>query len=170
MVKGCTNNIFVDCIIDFSNKFWLKSRSLFIINNAYIKCLQFYVLYTMYNCTVLGLGFFRLSTTAGFGSATFSSENFGYGSTWKCIEIQNVKAWNWSIKLLIIGFRVKIYWITKCTRTGYFLPFFSSPLKKREEEKENKLAKPVFNSFFFRFLSMFTLIRDYREDYIKTWQ
>ena len=43
----------------------------------------------------------------------------------------------------------KIYWITKCTTTDYFLPLFSSLLKKkREEEKENEVAKPVLNHFF----------------------
>ena len=33
-----------------------------------------------------------------------------------------------------------------CTTTGYFLPFFSSLLKKRKEEKENEVAKPFFFS------------------------
>ena len=41
---------------------------------------------------------------------------------------------------------VKIHWITKCTTTGYFYPF-SSILKKREEEKENEVAKPVLIHF-----------------------
>ena len=43
---------------------------------------------------------------------------------------------------------VKIYWITKCTTTGYSLPLFSSLYKKREEEKEKEFAKPVLNKFF----------------------
>ena len=29
----------------------------------------------------------------------------------------------------------KIYWITKCTKTGNYLPFFSSLLKKRGKKK-----------------------------------
>ena len=38
---------------------------------------------------------------------------------------------------------VKIYWITNCTTTGYLLPLFSPRLKKREDKKENEVAKPV---------------------------
>ena len=38
---------------------------------------------------------------------------------------------------------VKIYWIARCTTTGFYFPPFSSLLNKREEEKKNELAKPV---------------------------
>ena len=47
----------------------------------------------------------------------------------------------------------EIYWITKCTTTGYFLTLFLFPPKKmRGEEKENEVAKPVY----FRIQSIFT--------------
>ena len=36
---------------------------------------------------------------------TGGSGSLGYGSTWKCIIIENVKAGNFSIMLLIIEFR-----------------------------------------------------------------
>ena len=37
--------------------------------------------------------------------------------------------------------KVKIYWITKYTTTGYSFPL----IKKREEEKEDEFGKPVLN-------------------------
>ena len=42
----------------------------------------------------------------------------------------------------------KIYWMTKCTTTGTFLPLFSSLLTKEGRSKENEVAKPVLNPFF----------------------
>ena len=48
-----------------------------------------------------------------------------------------------------LGLMVNFKSVLFCTKTGYFLPFFSSLLKKREEEKENEVAKPVLNLFFF---------------------
>ena len=50
-------------------------------------------------------------------------------------------------KLLIVNhvkFDIEILVNFDCTTTGYFLPFFSSLQKKREEEKENEVAKPFF--------------------------
>jgi hypothetical protein len=44
-------------------------------------------------------------------------------------------------------FPVKIYWIIKCTSTGYALPFLSSRQKKgrRKEELRSKISfKPFF--------------------------
>ena len=42
--------------------------------------------------------------------------------------------------------RVNFKSILFCTTTGYFLPLFSSLLKKRrEEERENEVAKPVLS-------------------------
>ena len=50
--------------------------------------------------------------------------------------------WN----LLLGPILVKIYWNTKCTTIGYFLPFFYSILKKnREEAKKN--AKPFYSGY-----------------------
>ena len=45
-----------------------------------------------------------------------------------------------------VDFLEKIYLITKCTTTGYFLPLFSL-LKQKEEEKENVVVQPVLNHF-----------------------
>ena len=50
-------------------------------------------------------------------------------------------------ELLIVNhvkFDIEILVNFDCTTTGYFLPFFSSLQKKREEEKENEVAKPFF--------------------------
>ena len=43
---------------------------------------------------------------------------------------------------------MKIYWISKCTTTGYSFPLFSFLLKKSEEEKENERAKPVLSNYY----------------------
>ena len=40
---------------------------------------------------------------------------------------------------LLVNFKCILF----CTTTSYFVPFFSSLLEKREEEKENKVAKLV---------------------------
>ena len=45
-------------------------------------------------------------------------------------------------------FQVNSKSILFCTTTGHFLPFSLPSYKKREEEKENKVAKPVLNHFF----------------------
>ena len=52
------------------------------------------------------------------------------------------------IEFTYISFIVEIYWITKCTTTGYLFLLLFSSLKKREEEKENELATTVLNKFF----------------------
>ena len=47
---------------------------------------------------------------------------------------------------------VKIYWIARCTTTGFYFPLFSFLFNQREEEKENGLAKPVLRSFLLNHL------------------
>ena len=39
---------------------------------------------------------------------------------------------------------VKIYWIVECTTTGYFLPLFSSLLKKEGRRKGEENMKTGF--------------------------
>jgi len=43
---------------------------------------------------------------------------------------------------------VIIYWINKCTTDKLFFPLFSSLLEKRDGEKKNELAKPMFKQVF----------------------
>ena len=66
------------------------------------------------------------------------------------LQIQNTSCINClsKVKDTLITKKMVIFKINLfCTTTGYFLPFFSSLLKKEmEEEKENEVAKPVSSS------------------------
>jgi hypothetical protein len=42
----------------------------------------------------------------------------------------------------------QIFWITKCTTTGYSFPLFSFLLKNEGRREGEKSVKPILNKFF----------------------
>ena len=64
--------------------------------------------------------------------------------TWEQMKLTLENKWSWPLRTNEVDpweqMNGEFYWITKCTTTGNFLPFFSSLLKYREE-----VAKPVLN-------------------------
>ena len=77
-----------------------------------------------------------------------ASMNFLHLLIKQCLLFKKIAAEKGINFLEISGFAVNFKCILFCTTSGYFLPFFSFLLNKREEENENEVAKPVLNPFF----------------------